>query len=237
MGLRTRTGAVGLVARAGGPGIARVRVDGTVLLGTARVESRAVGGRHRVPGRYLPIHGRAVPLVGPVRVGFRPGARLDDGPLALVRAGPVGRRTLPTLVGARPHRGSGLRVDRTVSLCAVPLGLALLRGSTVLGCPALGVRVRGGLAARRAVVPPATCRFAPVRRWAWAGLPPAVTAGFTPSVVARPAPAGITPAGLAPARFPPSRVAPAGRAPFHRRHGVVAPVDAGAAPATAGIVR
>ncbi|MFY1656599.1 hypothetical protein [Micromonospora sp. WMMD1274] len=178
-----------------------------------------------------------MPLVGPVRVGFRPGARLDDGPLALVRAGPVGRWALPTLVGARPRWGGGLRVSRTVSLCAVPVGLALLRGPPVLGCPALGVRVCGGLATRRTVVPPATRRFAPVGRGTWAGLAPAVRAGFTPSVVARPAPAGITPARLAPARLTPSRVAPAGRVPLRRRHGIVAPVDAGTAPATAGIAR
>ncbi|MEU0081558.1 hypothetical protein ABZY58_26965 [Micromonospora tulbaghiae] len=231
--LRTRTGTVELGARTGRPGVARVRPDGAVLLGAAR----AVGGRHRVPGRYRPINGRAVPLVGPVRVGFRPGARLDDGPLALVRAGPVGRRALPTLVGARPCGGGGLRVSRTVPRCAVPVGLALRRGPPVLRRAAPGVRVRGGLTVRRAVVPPATRRLAPVRRGTCAGLAPAVTAGFTPAVAARPAPAGFAPAGLAPTRFTSARLAPSGRAPLRRWHGIVAPVDAGTAPTTAGIVR
>ncbi|MEU4638606.1 sugar nucleotide-binding protein, partial [Micromonospora chalcea] len=56
-----------------------------------------------------------------------------------MRAGPVDRRalTLPPLVGA------GTR-------CAVPVGLGLRR--PVLGRPALGLRVRGGLPARRTSV-------------------------------------------------------------------------------------
>ncbi|MFD6732561.1 hypothetical protein ACFWDZ_15775 [Micromonospora aurantiaca] len=181
-----------------------------------------------------------MPVVRPVRVGFRPGAGLDDGPLALVRAGTIGRRALPTLVGARPHGGGGLRVSRTVPLRAVPAGFALLRGPPVLGCPALGLGVRGGLAARRTIVPPATGRVAPVRRGTWAGLAPAVTPGLTPAVVARLAPAWFAPAvaaGLGPAWLTPAWLAPAGSAPLRRRHGLVTPVDAGTAPTTGRIVR
>lgn len=218
------TGAAGLGARAGRPGVAWVRARRTVLFGAVRVGAWGVGGWHRVPGRYRPIHGRAVPLVRPVRVGLRPGVWLDDRPLALVRAGPVGRRALPTLVGARPCRGGGLRVSRTVSLRDVAVGL---RGPPVLRHPAPGVRIRGSLAARRAVVPPATRRFSPVRGGTRAGLPPAVTAGFTPFVATRPAPAG----------FPPARLAPAGRAPLRLWHRIVAPVEAGTTPTTVGIVR
>ncbi|OHX06457.1 hypothetical protein BFV98_27480 [Micromonospora sp. WMMB235] len=249
----TRTGAVGLRARTGGPSVAWVRTDGPVLLGTARVGAWTVGGRHRVPGRHRPVHGWAVPVVRPVRVGFRPGAGLDDGPLALVRAGTIGRRALPTLVGARPHGGGGLRVSRTVPLRAVPAGFALLRGPPVLGCPALGLGVGGGLAARRTIVPSATGRVAPVRRGTWAGLAPAVTPGLTPAVVARTGPTGFTPAvvarlapawfasavaaGLGPAWLTPARLAPAGSAPLRRRHGLVTPVDAGTAPTMGRIVR
>ncbi|MEW2594182.1 hypothetical protein AB0893_27620 [Micromonospora aurantiaca] len=244
----TRTGAVGLRARTGRPSVAWVRTDGTVLPGTARVGAWTVGGRHRVPGRYGPLRGWAVPLVRPVRVGLRPGAGLDDGPLALVRARAIGWRALPTLVGAWPRRGGRLRVSRTVSLRAVPVGLALRRRPPVLGCPALGLRVRGGLAARRTVVPPATGRVAPVRRGRWAGLAPAVTRGLAPAVVARTAPTGAAVARLAPAWFAPAvasrigpawltptRLDPAGSVPLRRRHGLVAPVDAGTAPTTGGI--